>query len=93
MTTLFCAPYFSFSGFKMAEVGWLFYGHRIRNGTEGSLGDTVCPCFPVRISRVRHVGSQITPVNIISIVFLSDEGPSLETLDNYSHISAVFKPF
>ena len=25
--------------------------------------------------------------------FLSDEGPSLETLDNYSHISAVLKPF
>ena len=24
--------------------------------------------------------------------FLSDEGPSLETLDNYSHISAVLKP-
>ena len=25
--------------------------------------------------------------------FLSDKGPSLETLDNYSHISVVLKPF
>ena len=29
----------------------------------------------------------------VSMTFLSDEGPLLKTFDNYSHISAVLKPF
>ena len=29
----------------------------------------------------------------VPMFFLSDKGPSLKTLDNYSHISAVLKPF